>query len=242
MEAEAVSPSTPRPVTRGLLAQSWLDAAFLHWRIDPAAVRPLLPPGIEVDLHDGAAHVGLIAFRMVRTRVLGSPAVPWLGTFLETNVRVYTVDATGRRAVTFLWMAADRLLPVLAGRAGFGLPYRWSPMRLRRTGARFAYTCRKPFSRVEIEAGEAIAEPSALQTFLTARWGLHTRAFGATRHLANEHPPWPLCTAKLITCDDGLAAAAGLPGVTARPPDSVMFSPGVHARFGPTRESPHASA
>jgi hypothetical protein len=35
----------------------------------------------------------------------------------------------------------------------------------------------------------------------------------------------------VVEVDDGLVAAAGLPGVTARPPDHVAFSDGVYAEF-----------
>ncbi|GIG68011.1 YqjF family protein [Phytomonospora endophytica] len=239
MDPEAVTARTPRPLTRAMLAQSWRDAAFLHWEIDPEAVGPLLPPGVTVDLFGGVAHVGLIAFRMVRTRLFGSPPVPWLGTFCETNVRLYSVDAHGRRAVVFRWMAAERLLPALIGRAALGLPYRWSRMTLDRDGKRFTYTCATPASRVLVEAGAPIERPSPLELYLTSRWGLHTRAFGRTLHLANEHEPWPLHTAELLHCDDRLLAAAGIPGIVDRPPDSVLYSPGVHARFGPARTPLH---
>jgi len=237
MDPEAVTARTPRPVTRAMTEQSWLDAAFLHWTVDPGTVRRLLRSGlgstVDVDLFDGTAHVGLIAFRMVRTRVLGSPPIPFLGTFCETNVRLYSVDERGRRAVVFRWMAAERLVPALIGRVALGLPYRWSPMSLERDGTRFTYTCAKPASRVVIEAGPPIGRPSPVELYLTSRWGLHTRAFGRTRHLANEHEPWALHTAALVECDDGLLAAAGIPGVADRPPDSVLYSPGVRARFGP---------
>ena len=35
-----------------------------------------------------------------------------------------------------------------------------------------------------------------------------------------------------LALDDGLVAAAGLSDVAARPPDSVLWSPGVRAAFG----------
>ena len=51
-------------------------------------------------------------------------------------------------------------------------------------------------------------------------------------YVPNEHPPWPLHTATLEALDDGLVAAAGLPGIVDRPPDSVLWSPGVRTTFG----------
>jgi len=39
-------------------------------------------------------------------------------------------------------------------------------------------------------------------------------------------------TADVLDLDDELVAAAGLPGVSDRAPDSVLFSRGVETRFG----------
>jgi uncharacterized protein YqjF (DUF2071 family) len=83
-----------------------------------------------------------------------------------------------------------------------------------------------------VRVGAPIAEPTPLEHFVTARWGLHTRAYGRTLHLPNWHPRWPLHRAELLHLDDDLVAAAGLPAPVG-PPASVLFSPGVPVRFGP---------
>ncbi len=38
--------------------QRWSGLVFLHWRLEPAAVRPLVPADLQLDLFDGAAWVG----------------------------------------------------------------------------------------------------------------------------------------------------------------------------------------
>ncbi|CAM5590843.1 hypothetical protein STENM327S_01597 [Streptomyces tendae] len=68
------------------------------------------------------------------------PGVPYLGSFPETNVRLYSVDAHGRRGVVFRSMDASRLVPVLMGRFGFRLPYLWSRMTGRSVGDTLTYT------------------------------------------------------------------------------------------------------
>ena len=111
------------------MSQLWRDITFVHWRVNPARLEPFLPAGVQPDIHDGSAWVGLIPFRMVDAAVGRGRPVPWLGTFLETNVRVYSRDATGRRGVVFLSLDAERL-PVVAGaRLFFGTPYQWAHMR-----------------------------------------------------------------------------------------------------------------
>jgi uncharacterized protein len=235
---EPITTTAPRPIRRPVLVQSWHDLAFLHWPVAPAVVAPLLPPGTWPDTFDGITYVGLIGFRMVGVGPLSGPGIPYLGTFCETNVRLYSVDAAGRRGVVFRSLDAARLLPVLVAIGSLRLPYRWSWMRLDRDGDTLSYRCRRRWpgprgahSRMTVRVGAPVDEPSPLEHFLTARWGLHERVHGRTRYLPNEHPQWPLYRADLVDLDDGLVAAGGLPAPDG-PPVSVLYSPGVPVRFG----------
>ncbi|MEV6597508.1 DUF2071 domain-containing protein [Actinoplanes sp. NPDC051346] len=238
MRIEDVTPETSRPVRRPWLVQRWEDLAFLHWAVPPATVAPFLPPGTVPDTLDGVTYVGLIGFRMVGLGLLRGPGIPYLGTFLETNVRLYSVDARGRRAVVFLSLDAERLLPVVTAQALLRLPYKWSRMSLEKQDGvlRYASGRRWPGPRgaataFSIRVGAPLDEPSPLEHFLTARWGLHTRAWGRTVHLPNEHPRWPLFRAEPLEVRDDLIQAAGLPAL-AGPPASVLYSPGVPVTFG----------
>jgi len=240
-------PSPAEPVTRTppplrgriVSTQTWRDLTFLHWAVDPAAVERLLPPRTRPDVFEGRSYVGLVPFRMVGCTVGRGPAAPWLGTFLETNVRLYSVDTTGRRGVVFLSLDADRALVVPAIRALVGAPYQWARMRLARTGDTVTYEARRrlgsrPMSRVVVRVGVP-RESTALDDFLTARWGAHVRRRGGTTYVPNAHAPWPLRHAEVLELDDQLVAAAGLPDVTGRPPDHVAYSDGVYAEFARPR-------
>lgn len=191
-DVEPVTPTAPRPAGRVLFTQGWRDVAFLHWAVDPARVAPLLPPGTRPDEHEGATYVGLVPFRMRRIGLLGTPGLPWLGSFLETNVRLYSVDDQGRRGVVFASLDAERLLPVLAARWVAGLPYLLARMRFTRIGDVVTYT-------------------SAHQTDRRGR----------TAYWPNEHPEWPLHAASVLGLDEDLTEAAGLP-VEGRPDDVLF--------------------
>lgn len=239
--AEPVTADAPHRIARPLLTQGWRDLAFLHWEADPAEVAPLLPPGTVPDTFAGRTYVGLVAFRMYRVGWFRLPGIPYLGSFPETNVRLYSVDAQGRRAVVFRSLDAARLVPVAVARGGFRLPYLWSRMAVRRDGATVRYTSvrrwpgpRGARSSVAVRVGERIADPSPLEHFLTARWGMHYGFRGGTVYLPNAHPRWPLHRADLIACDDELIAAAGL-SQPEGDPVSVLYSPGVAVRFGGPR-------
>jgi uncharacterized protein YqjF (DUF2071 family) len=233
---EPVTPERATPLTGAWTRQTWSDAAFVHWAVDPAVVAPLMPPGVRPDTFDGRTHVGLIAFRMQGIGAARGPGIPYFGSFLETNVRLYSVDRQGRRGVVFASLDASRLVPVLGARAALALPYLWSRMRMRRSGDVLEYRSARHVtgaarSRLLVQVGEPIPEPTALEHHLTARWALHVRAWGRTLLVPNQHPQWPLRRATLLACDAGLLTAAGLPA-PGEPPVSVLFSPGVTTVFG----------
>lgn len=243
----AVTPDAPAAIAMPLLTQQWLDLAFVHWAVEPAAVAGLMPPGTVPDTHDGLTYVGLVAFRMHRVGWFRTPGIPYFGSFPETNVRLYSVDGHGRRGVVFRSMDASRLIPVVLGRAGFRLPYLWSRMAVRTVGDTVTYTSsrrwpgpRGAHSRITVRPGERIHEPTALEHFLTARWGMHNMFSGGAAYLPNDHPRWPLHRARLLTCEENLVAAAGLEAPTGAPV-SVLYSPGVPVRLGrPARPAPAA--
>ncbi|MEP6760279.1 MAG: DUF2071 domain-containing protein [Sporichthyaceae bacterium] len=248
--SDAVDVSAPRLSGPVLMSQGWLDVTFLHWAVEPAEVARFMPPGIRPDTFEATSYVGLVAFRMVGAGIGRGPAVPRVGTFLETNVRLYSVDSTGRRGVVFLSLDADRALVVAGARVAFGLPYRWARMSHRHTvtssGDQHEYDGRLRWpgvhggTHIVVRVGEPrAAEP--LDDFLVARWGLHSRHVGLNLFTPNQHQPWPLRSAELVDLRDDLIASVGLGDLASRPPDRVAFSDGVFARFAlPTRSSrPH---
>ena len=221
---------------RAILSQDWLRVSFLHWRVPSDRVAPLLPAGTRPDEHDGSSWVGLIAFQMARFTIVPGPALPYIGDFPEINVRLYTVDDEGRRGVLFRSLEASRVVTVLGARTVMNVPYQWARMSIRRSGAAIDYrstrlTGSRPSTHMVVRPTSETVVGDPLADFLTARWGMHTVLRGRTRFVPNEHEPWPLRRASLVSLDDELVAAGGLPGVASRPPDSVLYAPGVHARF-----------
>ncbi len=215
---EDVTPETPRPVRRPVMLQRWDSLTYVHWPVDPDEVAALLPDGVEVDTFDGSAWVGLVPFHMQGIRPPGVPAVPWIGTFPETNVRTYVVLPDGKRAVWFWTLDVPRSPAVLVARAAFGLPYRWAAATVERRGDLWSYRSkrRRPHDRaacrLDVRAGVAIpaAEVTAVEHFLTARWGLATHHLGRIWYGPVDHGAWPLRRAELEVLDDELVAASGI--------------------------------
>jgi uncharacterized protein YqjF (DUF2071 family) len=225
-------PALPPPV---FTSQRWTDVTFIHWPVEPAAVAHLYPQGTRPDVVDGVTYVGLIPFTM-RDLTLALPrAVPYLGHFLETNVRLYSTDDAGCHGVLFRSLETERLAIVPAIRASLGVPYTWARMSMSRDGDRVTYDSVRRLprrglrSRVVVDVGERV-EPIPLEVWLTARWGAHTRKAGRTWWVPNEHEPWPLHSAEIVDLTSDLVAAADV--VTSGGTLRALYSPGVTARFG----------
>ncbi|MGB3829826.1 MAG: DUF2071 domain-containing protein [Ornithinimicrobium sp.] len=228
------------------MSQFWADISFLHWRVSPEVLTPFMPQGARPDIHAGSAWVGLLPFRMQRAGLGTGPPVPYLGSFWETNVRLYSTDDEGHRGVVFLSLEAERSVVVASARAIFNVPYYWAAMSgsglhddlIRyRTRRRLPHGIRsaahRPSSDIEVRALEPIGDPGPTELFLSARFGLHTQIAGRGLWVPNTHRPWPLRRAEVTRLDDGLVTATGLPDLPSiRPPDHAMFSSGVHTVFG----------
>ncbi|GGA66624.1 hypothetical protein GCM10011490_16590 [Pseudoclavibacter endophyticus] len=236
MHPEPINAHGPGLVGPTIATQGWYDALFLHWRIEPRATAALLPAGTEPDVFDGSTWVGLIAFRLRDARVWPGIGFGPFGTFVEINVRLYSVDVEGRRAVVFRSLDAPSLPAVLAARCLPGMRYVWAATGQRVEAGTIRYRSRRgrhgAGTRIDARVDPSTLANDPLSTFLTARWALHQRWLGRTLRLPTDHAPWRLHPARLLRLEDELVAAAGLPGVTERPPDSVLYSPGVRARFG----------
>jgi uncharacterized protein YqjF (DUF2071 family) len=246
--ASGIDPVAPPLASRSVMSQSWQDLAFLHWFVPPSDVRRHLPVGTEPDVvttgrFAGLTPVALVPFRMVGAGFGPGPAVPYFGTFWETNVRLYSVDRTGRHGVVFRSLDASRLAVVLGARLALGLPYRFARMRgyqrCDRGTRQYAWATRSRWpgpagvvSRVAVSVGPVLPPGDDLADFLTARWGLHTTAWGRALFVPNRHEPWTLRSAQVLLLDDELLAAAGFPQLAGRPADHVCFADGVRTTFG----------
>ena len=233
MESMA-SITCPDPVRRAVMRQRWVDLLYLHWPCEPDEVQRLLPEGLEVDRFDGSAWIGLIPFSMCGIGLARGPAVPYLGSFSEVNVRTY-VRRNGIPGVWFFSLDVDRFLPAAVARLTYRLPYCWGSTSHRRDGDTLSTSITRRWpGRVETSAIVAsIGDPVAADdrdVFLTARWGLYSRARRGLRYAPVDHEPWPLRAATVSRWDDRLVVAAGLPAPVGEP--LVRFSPGVSVRVG----------
>lgn len=180
-----------------MFGQEWRDLTFIHWSVDPSVVAPLMPTGTRPDTLDGRSYVALVPFHMRKAGLGARHPTPWLGDFAETNVRLYSVDDQGRHGVVFMSLESSRLIITLTTRLGYGLPYVWSKMRIGRRGTRMRYLSQRRWpdrgrrTAVTVDIGAPLDQPTELDTFLTARWGLHSTIAGPPESTPSSASPTP---------------------------------------------------
>ena len=94
----------------------------MHWRVPEEVLRPLIPQALRLDSFDGSAWLGVVPFRMESVRPRFLPAVPWLSSFPELNLRTY-VTHENKPGLWFFSLDAHNPVAVRLARATFGLPY-----------------------------------------------------------------------------------------------------------------------
>jgi uncharacterized protein len=214
-----------RPSGSPLMVQTWAKLLFLHWRLPPEVLRPLVPAGLELDLFEGSAWVGVTPFTMWGIRPTGLPAVPIASRTHELNVRTY-VHRDGVPGVWFLSLDASNPLAVFGARVGFHLPYFLARMRLRESAASIEFSSHRthpgaPTARLDAtwSRGEPLgeAEPGTLAFFLVERYCLYAARGGKLFRARIHHPPWRLHEATLSRFSSTMLQSHGLPAPEGEP-------------------------
>ncbi len=175
--------------------QAWLDLAFIHFEADPADLRGLIPAGLELELFDGKAWIGIVPFRMEGVTKRGWPAPSLLCDFPEINVRTYVTD--GRKSgVWFFSLSVPHFAAVWFARKFFHLPYFNARIVTSDVGGGVHYAAQRgPHEFVaEYRPGPlAPSKPGSFSAWATERYCLYSRsADGRIFRGEIHHIKWPL--------------------------------------------------
>ena len=207
----------PLPSAPWIMFQRWEDLLFIHRRIPATALRPLVPPPLEIDQFDGTAWVGQTPFCLTNLHARFLPPLPFASRFLEMNLRTY-VRVGDKPGIFFFSLDAANRLAVAAARLTYRLPYRYARMEMRRADGWIHYRSK----RVDREDAEfagryrgvgATWSPAAgsLEHFLTERYALYA-LLGSRTVLRGEihHPPWEIQRAEAQIETNTVPAAHGV--------------------------------
>jgi uncharacterized protein YqjF (DUF2071 family) len=183
------------------MSMRWCDLLFAHWAVDPAVVRRLIPGGLELDLFDGCAYVGVVPFRMEGVRPRLVPALPGLHAFPELNLRTY-VNSGGKPGVWFFSLDAGQKLAVRVARHFFHLPYFDADFRIESIDGNIRYTALRTHRGAPDGKFVADYRPigpvyesarGSLDAWLTDRYCLYSADSAGRLYRAEiDHQAWPL--------------------------------------------------
>jgi uncharacterized protein YqjF (DUF2071 family) len=114
------------------------ELLFMHWPVPKYRLRPLVPPVLELDTFYGSAWLGVMPFRMKRTRPRFLPALPRLSGFPELKFCSY-VTAEGKPGIWFFSLEASTPIAARPARATHALAYFDAKMSCRPFGDKVQY-------------------------------------------------------------------------------------------------------
>ena len=185
------------PTRKIFLTAEWRRLINLTYRVPADKLLPLLPPGLEPDWWEGHAHVSLVAFDFLQTRVKGI-RIPFHVNFPEVNLRYY-VRRGSRNGVMFVKELVPKYAIAKVARWSYNEPYERRPMRseVREVGdsqiLRHEVRFGKQIQSLEVETGlkGLVPEEGTPDHFFKE----HDLGFGVRRNgqvlcYRVDHPKW----------------------------------------------------
>jgi len=219
-----------------IMTQRWQHLLYLHYRVDEATLRAVLPAELEIDHFDGSAWVTLIPLHMNRVHIRDLVPVPTTYRFPELNLRTY-VHHQGVQGVWFLSIDACSWFSVQIARRAFHIPYHDAHMTFTPLGDSYHFTSRRAATPVgtppvSIEAEyrpQGVPQPAApgsIDAFLAERYCMYARNGTTLLRGDISHDPWQIQAVDATITSNTVLEAAGVHAIA----EPVMaYSPGTRA-------------
>lgn len=226
--------------TKTFLTAEWRKLAMAQYAVEPAALEPYLPAGVELDLFQGKCYVSLVGFIFDKVRLKGLP-IPFHTRFEEVNLRFYVrrqnTYGSWRRGVVFVRELVPRAAITIVANTFYEEPYATVPMRheILQTTSELNVSYEWKYCGVWYSMSvDAAPLPVAIRAgsveeFITEHyWGFTKRSDGGTSQYEVKHPSWVTYPVRKYAIDADFGAQygtrfAGLNGVE---PDSVLLAEG----------------
>jgi hypothetical protein len=205
------------------LTAEWRALVMINYAVEPAALAPHVPRGLELDLWEGEALASMVGFLFLKTRVLGAP-IPFHQDFEEVNLRFYVRrrSAEGwRRGVVFIREIVPRAAIAAVARAVYNEPYLALPMRHcvpadRKPGGKLEFGWRaggrwQGLGATLAGAPGDMREGSAEEFIFEHYHGYTRQRDGGTVEYQVEHPRWRVWQADDSFLDADVEALYGAP-------------------------------
>lgn len=218
------------------LTATWKNLVVVNYEVEPELLAPYVPPGCELDTHEGKTFVSLVAFQFLDNAFLGIlPTYPTTD-FEEANLRFYikrVVDGETRRAVAFIKEVVPSRFIAATARTLYNEPYVQYRTEFWHDGEQLAYRWHVSGEPCEVKVRTkgallSLQEGSHEHFILEHYWGYTAQVDGWTCEYRVEHAPWRFQCVASCEISPSVAAFYGDPfrTVLARPPASAFVAEG----------------
>ena len=228
----------PMPNTPHALSQEWRNLTFMHWEVDPELLAPYIHEGLELDLFEGKAYVGIIPFQMKKVRPRLLPWVPGISNFPEFNIRTY-VTKDGKGGVLFITLDAQSRITCTYAPRAYGLPYRYAKCKFAAKDGAYTWKSKRTSDGAALRGesrgiGEMLeAQPGTLEEFLFERYSVYSVHKGTLRIAHTKHDPWVFQEGEATVEENSLTEVYNLGIDDVLKPDMVHVSSGVYVHTWP---------
>ena len=225
---------------RTFLTARWTDLVFLSWKANEVALRPYIPPGLDLDCFDGTPILSLVAFRFLDAHLFGIRA-PLFHSFAELNLRFYVREPeSGRIGVVFIREICPYHLVAWTARLFFNERFLVAPSMFARDAKEYCYSfatnaaphrARKDVGTILVQSQSQpyFPEQGSFSHFVIERYhGFSSWYRGKTLHYDVAHAPWNVEDAAVLNFQIDAAYLYGkdLAEILSHPPTSMFISSG----------------
>jgi len=229
-----------RNVASTFLTAEWRKLIMAQYVVEPSALTPWLPEGLELDLYEGQCYVSLVGFLFDNTRLKGL-RIPFHTRFEEINLRFYVrrveTDGTQTRGVVFVREFVPRAAISIIANTLYEEPYATLPTRCsivntpQNLSVRYDWRHGKVWQSLAVEASSS-AQPitaGSEEEFITEHyWGYTKRRDGRTSAYEVRHPRWEVYPIRSyeVVADFGALYGPAFAGLNGQQPASILLAEG----------------
>jgi uncharacterized protein YqjF (DUF2071 family) len=220
------------------LTAEWRKLAMANYPVDPASLRPFVPPRTELDHWQGETFVSLVGFQFLRVRVKGW-RIPFHTDFPEVNLRFYVrykEEDKWKRGVVFIREVVPLPAVSMTANALFRERYLSLPMRYEETRngelkVSYAWKYKGHWNSLAVKTAtqqQPLAAGSQEEFITEHFWGYAQGGGDRTGEYQVAHPRWDIypVTEFDIDCDFNALYGPQFAELSLRKPQSVFLAEG----------------
>jgi uncharacterized protein len=228
-----------------LLSAYWRYLIVINYQIDPALLKPLVPPGTQLDYYQKKTFISLVGFLFQNTKLFGLiPLLPFQN-FEEINLRFYIRKKVGneiRRAVCFIREIVPYAPIAWGARVLYNEPYAAYPtghliLQKDVSNPQKRYECTYEWKMGEKWVGltaqttgnpQSLRKKSIEEFILEHYWGYTRQKDGSVKEYQVQHEPWRYWSSPKVTLDKAVPSFYGDPfsRTLSRKPHSAFVAEG----------------